>query len=99
MIFALAVGGRPLHHGEHCGGSPDTRDGQTPRGGGTVRRGIVRTPRAWLPRVNRSGPCAATGLPVTCRDHPETRKQDQEERNFSHSAAGILPHYAAEGYC
>ena len=36
MLFTLAVGGGPLHHGEHGGGCPDTRDGQTPKGGGTV---------------------------------------------------------------
>jgi hypothetical protein len=81
MIFTLAVGGGPLHQGEHCRGRPHMRDGQTPIGGGTVRIGIVRTPLSRLPRVKRSGPCAATCLPLTCPDHPETRKQGQQERN------------------
>jgi hypothetical protein len=75
MLFALAVGGGPLHHGEHGGGCPDTRDGQTPKGGGTVLIGIVRSPLPRLPRVKPSGPCAATGFPLTCPDHPETRKR------------------------
>jgi hypothetical protein len=44
-LFTLAVGGGLLHHGEHGGGCPGTRDGQTPIGGGTVRIGIVRSPR------------------------------------------------------
>jgi hypothetical protein len=80
-LFTLAVGGGPLPHEEPGGGCPDTRDGQTPRGGGTVRRGIVRPPLARWPQVKRSGPGAATGLPLTCPDHPETRKQGQEARN------------------